>query len=136
MTSSPIGVPQIIVGSVFTPPEDPLPRLLVTRHWPRGVPKGAVDQWEPHLGPAPEIAAALSSGIMTRDAFEAAYRAQVLERPHLLDWAGRMATNTGVALLCESHDDAICHRTLLAAILRERLSLLSQHQEGPPADER
>lgn len=121
MTGAPVAGPQIVVGSVFAPPDDPLPRLLVTRHWPKGVVRGAVDQWEPNLGPRPEIADALAAGTMTRAAFEDAYRAQVAERPSLVDWAARMATNTGVVLLCEAHEDAACHCTLLAAILRERL---------------
>ena len=64
---------------------------------------------------------AFAAGAISRDAFAEAYRTQVLARPHLLDWAGRMATNTGVALLCEAHEDAACHRTVLAALLRERL---------------
>ena len=116
---------QVITGSVFAPPDDPFPRLLVTRHWPRGIVRGAVDQWEPNLAPAPEIAEAFTTGALTREAFEAAYRAQVLARPSLLDWAGRMATNTGVALLCTSHEASRCHCALLAAIVRERLGLVA-----------
>lgn len=114
--------PLIVLGSVFAPPDDPVPRLLVTRHWPRGIVRGAVDQWEPQLAPAPDLLDAFARGAIDRDAFAAAYRAQVLARPSLLDWAGRMAANTGVALLCESHPDEACHRGILAAILRERAS--------------
>lgn len=121
MTSD--ALPQVITGSVFAPPDDPFPRLLVTRHWPRGIVRGAVDQWEPNLAPTPEIADAFAMGTMTREAFEAAYRAQVLVRPSLLDWAGRMATNTGVALLCASHEESRCHCAPLAAIVRERLGV-------------
>jgi len=121
VTAFPPGPPLIITGSVFAPPDDPLPRLLVTRHWPRGIVRGAVDQWEPNLGPAPEVAAALAQGALDGAAFAEAYRAQVLARPSLLDWAARMARNTGVVLLGEPPDDASCHRALLAAILRERI---------------
>ena len=93
----------------------------MTRHWPSGIARGAVDQWEPNLGPRAEIADAFAAGTMSRAAFEDAYRGQVAERPSLLDWAARMATNTGVALLCESPEGTPCHCTLLAEILRERL---------------
>ena len=58
---------------------------------------------------------------MPWDAFAQRYRAEVLERPNLLDWVARMAAGTGVTLLCGSHPDEECHRSLLAAILRERL---------------
>ena len=116
-------VPKFVLGSVFAPPEDAIPRLLVTSHWPRGVAQGAVDQWEPQLGPARDLLAAYTRGDLDRAAFAEAYRAQLLTRPSLLDWAGRMATNTGVALLCESHDEDVCHRALLADAIRERLRL-------------
>ena len=117
----PLATPQIITGSVFAPPDEPLPRLLVTRHWPRGIAKGAVDQWEPNLAPAPALAEALAAGTLSTDAFAEAYRVQLLARPSLLDWAGRMAANTGVALLCTAEAGADCHCALLAAIVRERL---------------
>ena len=119
--AAPPPAPLIVTGSVFSPPEASLPRLLVTRHWPRGIVRGAVDQWEPNLGPAPEMMAAFAEGAIDRTAFAEGYRAQVLLRPSLLDWAARMAVNTGLALLGEPENDEACHRTLLAAILRERI---------------
>lgn len=117
---------RIVLGSVFAPPDDPVTRLLVARQWPRGVVRGAVDQWEPQLGPA--------SALDDLDAarFAEAYRAQLLARPSLLDWAARMATNNGVALLCaspeathlspEAHLDQSCHVATLAEVLRERIA--------------
>ena len=115
--------PIIFVGSVFAPTEDAVTRLLVTRHWPRGIERGAVDQWEPQLAPATVLLGAFERGDLDRDAFVEAYRTQLLARPSLLDWAARMATNNGVALLCadDPHDDDTCHRGALAALLRERI---------------
>lgn len=112
---------RIATGSVYHPPEEPYPRVLVMRRWPRGVAKGAVDQWEPDLGPSPALLAAYQDGAVPWDAFAERYRAEALERPHLLDWVARMAAGTGVTLLCGSHPDEECHRTLLATIVRERL---------------
>ncbi|MFA7248532.1 MAG: DUF488 family protein [Dehalococcoidia bacterium] len=130
--------PPIQLGSVFAPPEA-VSRLLVSRHWPRSVARGAIDQWEPQLAPAPDLVDALANGAIDRDAFAAAYRAQLLARPNLLDWAARMAAGTGVALLCEGYplDGAPlgaraeatpaagpaggCHCDVLAALLRERI---------------
>ncbi len=113
--------PVILLGSVFAPPEDQVPRLLVTRHWPRGIARGAVDQWEPLLAPALEIEQALTGGSMDRMAFETAYRTQLMARPSLLDWVARMALHTGVAILGEAPAEADCHRSVLAAVLRERI---------------
>ncbi len=123
---------RIILGSVFAPPDAQVTRLLVTGRWPRGVVRGAVDQWEPRLGPAPDLAEARAAGTLDVARFAEAYRAQLLARPSLLDWAARMATNNGVALLCDEHDahdehdehgahDEACHGALLAALLRERI---------------
>lgn len=112
---------RIALGSVYAPPEEPYPRVLVMRRWPRGIAKGAVDQWEPDLGPSVPLMNAYRAGETPWDVFAEAYRAEVLARPHLLDWVGRMATGTGVTLLCGSHPDDECHRSVLAAILRERL---------------
>jgi uncharacterized protein YeaO (DUF488 family) len=114
--------PRIALGSVYEPPEEPYPRLLVMRRWPRGIPRGAVDQWEPDLGPSSALLHAYQEGGVPWDAFAERYRTEVLNRPALLDWAGRMALNTGVTLLCGSHPDEECHRSLLAEILRQRLA--------------
>lgn len=113
---------RILLGSVFAPPDEPVTRLLVMRHWPRGIERGAVDQWEPQLAPADDLLAAYVNGAIDRVALEARYREQLLARPSLLDWAARMATTNGVALLCESHPDEACHRGILAAVLRERIA--------------
>jgi uncharacterized protein YeaO (DUF488 family) len=112
---------RIALGSVYQPPEDPYPRVLVMRRWPRGIARGAVDQWEPDLGPSIALLSAYQAGEVEWDAFAERYRSEVLARPHLLDWVGRMAAGTGVTLLCGSHPDEECHRGLLADILRERL---------------
>lgn len=122
----------IILGSVFAPPEAPVTRVLVTRHWPRGIVRGAVDQWEPCLAPPPELLASLIDDTADRTPFVEAYRALVLERPSLLDWVARMATNNGVALLCDScdplavdqaHEAPACPAHLLATVLRERIDI-------------
>lgn len=112
---------RIVLRSVFAPPEDAVTRLLVTRRWPPGIARGSVDQWEPQLGVAPELLEALARGVIGRVALVEAYRAELMARPSLLDWAARMATNNGVALLCESPPGDACHCGRLAEVLRERI---------------
>lgn len=112
---------RIATGSVYHPPEEPYPRLLVMRRWPRGIPKGSVDQWEPDLGPSNELLDAFRRGKVPWEDFAERYRAEMAERPNLLDWAARMAAGTGVTLLCGSHPYEECHRSVLEQILRERL---------------
>ena len=113
---------RIALGSVYHPPEDPYPRLLIMRRWPRGVRKGAVDQWEPALGPSNPLLDAYNAHEIAWDEFARRYREEQLERPNLIAWAARMATTTGVTLLCGSHPDEECHRSLLAALIREHVA--------------
>lgn len=109
---------RIVTGSVYQLPDEAYPRLLVMRRWPRGIAKGAVDQWERELAPANELLDGYRGESMPWDAFEAAYRAQMAGRPELIDWVVRMASTTGVVLLCSTHEP--CHRDVLAALVRER----------------
>jgi uncharacterized protein YeaO (DUF488 family) len=111
---------RIATGSVYQPPDDPFPRVLVMRRWPRGVKRGAVDQWERDLGPSNELLDAYNEGAIAWDDFERRYRAEVAAQPSLLDWVARMAVGTGVTLLCGSHPEERCHRGILAALIRER----------------
>jgi len=115
---------RLVTGSVYQPPDEAYPRLLVMRRWPRGVPKGAVDQWERELAPSVALLAAYRDGAMPWTDFEAEYRAQMLERDDLLGWVERMARTTGVVLLCSTHEP--CHRDVLASIVRDRADGVSR----------
>ena len=122
MTSeaAPPAEPRIVTGSVYHPPDEAYPRLLVMRRWPRGVAKGVVDQWERQLGPSDALLTAYREGGMSWDDFATAYREEVSTRPELLDWVARMALGTGVVLLCSTHEP--CHRDLLAELVRQRIA--------------
>jgi uncharacterized protein YeaO (DUF488 family) len=118
VTSEPLAPLRVVTGSVYQPPDEAYPRLLVMRRWPRGIARGAVDQWERELAPASNLLEGYRTQSLPWDAFESAYRIQVAARPELLDWVVRMASTTGVVLLCSSHDP--CHRDVLAELVRER----------------
>jgi uncharacterized protein YeaO (DUF488 family) len=109
---------RIVTGSVYHPPSEDYPRLLVMRRWPRGVAKGAVDQWERELGPSDRLLSDYRDGAVDWHTFEETYRREVEARPELLEWVLRMARTTGVAVLCSTHEP--CHRDVLAALLSER----------------
>ncbi len=114
--------PRIALGTVYHPPDEPYPRLLVMRRWPRGIAKAAVDQWEPDLGPSNGLLDCYQAGDLAWDDFAREYRREVMGRRGLLAWAARMAGTTGVTLLCGSHPDEECHRSLLADLIREHLA--------------
>lgn len=111
---------KIVLGSVYDPPEAPYRRLLIMRRWPRGVRKDAVDDWERQLGPSDELLDAYNDGSIEWDSFAARYREEMAERSTLIEWVARMASLAGVTLLCGSHPEERCHRSLLAELVQER----------------
>ncbi len=117
----PLDEPAIALGSVYDPPDVAYPRLLVMRRWPRGIPKAAVDQWERDLGPSNELLDAYRDDEVDWDGFAERYREEMSDREGLVRWAALMARYTGVTLLCSSHPDEECHRSILAELVIEYL---------------
>lgn len=112
---------RIALGSVYRPPAAPYPRLLVMRRWPRGVRKDAVDGWERELGPGDELLDAFRAGTIDWPAFARRYRVEMAGQEQLIERVAGMAAATGVTLLCGSHSDERCHRSLLAELTKRRL---------------
>jgi uncharacterized protein YeaO (DUF488 family) len=119
--------PAIALGSVYDPPDVAYPRLLVMRRWPRGIAKGAVDQWERDLGPSNELLDAYRDEEVDWPTFEARYREEMTDREPLVRFAALMARYTGVTLLCSSHSDEECHRSILAQLV---LAYLEAHPDA------
>lgn len=113
--------PQIVTGSVYDPPDAPYFRYLVTRRWPPGLQRGAVDQWDRELAPSTPLLDAWRANEIDDATFEQRYEAELDERPALLGWAVRTASASGIALV----DDAATEpapRSVLASILTRRLA--------------
>ena len=116
------GQQMIALGSVYDPPDAPYRRLLIMRRWPRGVRKDAVDDWERQLGPSDELLARYLAGEIDWPGFARSYRGEMVEQPELIAWVAGVALRNGVTLLCGSHPDERCHRSLLAELIEERLA--------------
>ncbi len=93
-------------------------RLLVTRLWPRGIRKTAVDSWDRRLGAPVELIRRKKAGTLTKAELRRTYLA-ALDREALED-AAALARKRTVTLLCTCRDD-LCHRAVLARILERRL---------------
>lgn len=60
--------------SIYSPSsEDDGLRILVTRYWPRGIKKDAIDRWFRGLGPAPELIKLWKSGGIAWERFRKEY---------------------------------------------------------------
>jgi uncharacterized protein YeaO (DUF488 family) len=104
--------------------EDQGLRVLIMRIWPRGVRKDRVDVWLKDAAPSRELLDGYHHKDVTWDAFEAAYRREILEeRPQVLDELLQLEReHATITLLCferippEEH----CHRQTLMAMLEEK----------------
>jgi uncharacterized protein YeaO (DUF488 family) len=109
-----------VTGSVFDPPDAPHFRYLVSRTWPAGVARGAVDQWDRELAPSPSLLEAWRSSAIDLETFEARYEVELDQRPALIGWAVRTASVNGIVLVDDAAEEP-APRTVLASILRRRV---------------
>lgn len=108
-------------------------RILVMRYWPRGVKRGAFNEWMRELSPSPALLQqaksirslqdsvnphGTSDSVVWADAFRAEMKLQAASIERLRKRHERGETLT---LLCSCHDANECHRSILAAILSEQL---------------
>jgi uncharacterized protein YeaO (DUF488 family) len=109
-------------------------RLLVSRFRPRGLKAEdeTWDAWWKDLGPSPELHAAFYGKSGPPIGFEE-YRTRYLaemasQRDRITDLARRVAGGETLTLLCSSActDETRCHRTLLKALIEERLAELAK----------
>ena len=114
--------PTVLTGSVYRPPDAPHPRVLVMRRWPRGIRKDAVDHWMRDLAPSDPLLAAYLADELPWDGFAERYEAELATRPEALAEVVEVARASGVTLLCGSHPEDRCHRTLLAAHVTSALA--------------
>lgn len=108
--------------SIYDPAseEDGL-RVLVTRYWPRGVKKEAVDKWMRALGPEADLIKAYKSGTVAWPEFKKRYKAEFSsdEKKSLLKELKSLikSTKENVTLICICRDEAVCHRKVLKEML-------------------
>ena len=114
--------PTVLTGSVYRPPDAPHPRVLVMRRWPRGIRKDAVDHWMRELAPSDPLLAAYLADELPWEGFAERYEAELATRPEALAEVVEVARARGVTLLCGSHPEDRCHRTLLAAHVESELA--------------
>lgn len=95
-------------------------RVLVTRKWPRGIPKEAVDLWLKELGGTPELLKEYKKGKISAAGFQARYQAEISEpgRSELvLDLQRRSMNGKDVVLLCDTETEEGSVRATLKTIL-------------------
>ena len=107
------------------PPEDGELRVLVMRHWPRGVRRETVDVWLKDAAPSRELLHAYNHAGLAWPEFEKRYLAEMADRPEVLERLRTLEREHGsLTLLCHERmpPGAHCHRTLLLELLTRDLA--------------
>ena len=107
---------QLHAKSVYDPAETADGRrVLVTRYWPRGVPRAAVDEYVPALAPTRELLHAFKDGAMDWGAFRERYLEEMsAPAPRAeIERLAEQAASEPLTLLCVCREESRCHRSLL-----------------------
>ncbi len=96
-------------------------RILVSSYYPKQAELGFFDLWFPELGSPLELVKNWNGQNYIWDTFSERYKLQLqqTELQSLLETIKKVARNKSVTLIGHSKDGMKCHRSLLAAYLRE-----------------
>lgn len=95
-------------------------RLLIMRHWPRGVRKDRVDAWERGLAPTRELLADFNTHAIDWPEYERRFLLEMATRPDALaalDALRQRSRRETVTLICGCADAARCHRSLVRGLV-------------------
>jgi uncharacterized protein YeaO (DUF488 family) len=95
-------------------------RLLVMRTWPRGVKKGAVDEWEKELGAPKDLIKDWKGGNCDWAEFKKRYRKAMKDQKDRIAEVAERARVGTVTLLCGCEDEKHCHRALLKQMIERQ----------------
>jgi len=102
-----------------TPDERDGTRILVTRYWPRGVSREAVNEYLPALAPSRELLYSYRQGQLDWPRFRNQYLNEMRARAaraqiHRL---AKTARSEVVTVMCVCADEDRCHRSLLRELI-------------------
>ena len=99
-------------------------RVLATRYWPRGVPKGAADEYARALSPSEELLRSFKDGRIDWWGFRKRYleEMQSPEARAEIRRLARLAATRPLTVMCVCKDATRCHRTLLAELIGREMS--------------
>lgn len=107
---------------VYDPPSpDDGRRVLITRYWPRGVPRAAADEYDPTLAPSRDLIRAYRSAEIGWPRFKQLFLDEMKGEP-AQSKIGRLATiasEEAVTLMCICEDERRCHRTIVADLVEK-----------------
>jgi uncharacterized protein YeaO (DUF488 family) len=94
-------------------------RILVARHWPRGVSKERLSaQWLMNLAPSKELVRDWKERKISWDKYTCRYHEEMCSQREAIRELANRAMRGTITLLCyEQEDDPCCHRHLLKKLI-------------------
>lgn len=109
-------------GRVYGPPDaaDGV-RILVMRHWPRGVRRDMIHERRLELAPSAELLRRYRDGSVTWNGFAASYLREIDTDAGraAMESIRERAASSDVTLLCHEPDGEPCHRHLLYHVISD-----------------
>ena len=105
---------------IYDPPSpDDGRRILITRYWPRGVPKNAVDEYTTRVAPSRELLRQFKHEGLTWKEYVPRYRDEMRQPQAVTDIErlAKLAESGTITLMCTCEDERRCHRSLLRGLL-------------------
>ena len=106
--------------SVYDPPAaDDGFRVLATRYWPRGVPRGAADEYVRALAPSEELLRSFKDGRIDWWTFRKRYldEMKAAEPQAEVRRLAALASTRPLTLMCVCKEESRCHRSLLRKLV-------------------
>ncbi len=111
---------QLRTKSVYDPlgPADGY-RVLATRYWPRGVPRGSADEYVRALAPSEELLRAFKEGRIDWWTFRKRYleEMEAAEPQGEIRRLAALASTRPLTLMCVCKEESRCHRSLLKGLV-------------------
>jgi uncharacterized protein YeaO (DUF488 family) len=95
-------------------------RVLITRFWPRGIPKDRIDRWEKELGTPPDLIKKWKSGRIRWTTFSHLYLQSVREMKDKISDLAALARKRNITLFCTCRNGNRCHRKLLKKLIEKQ----------------
>ena len=94
-------------------------RILITRYWPRGVPKSAVDEYTTKVSPSRELLREFKHEGLTWEEYVPRFLEEMNSPKAVTEikrWA-KLAASEPITLMCICEDETRCHRSVLKDLI-------------------
>lgn len=107
-------------------------RMLITRYWPRGVPKSAVDEYTTKVAPSRELLREFKHEGLTWEEYAPRYFEE-MKQPEAateIERLAKLAKSEPITLMCTCEDQQRCHSSLLKELILQSQAASSRRHRS------